>query len=558
MKNGLKVGLVAVFLFVLPGLSWAGTRDDLLSLSQGLSQAWTGNNFMLSGNGSQSTELNPANLGFMLFREYSLAYATLFEGGSYGRVFMAFPTVSAGAFGVGLYRLDNASLGDSFRDPEILFKLSYGRAPFPDFLPHTSFGFGLNLLHRSGPSENAPLSTLDFGLRYEHSFYSTRKPWNLGVVLYNIPVQSGGEMANLPSPVVKAGFGWPIAESKFSLVGDAAFLRTTDMRLGLEYELFPNFALSLGRGNQSLSAGTRWGWGSFHLKYSAESHSRGLLHQAGLTYSFGNDIRHARESLVEQLYRESKVRVEEGKYEDAFQGLSQAKRQTSLPAEQEKLFQGLRVLVEAGVPSIEGSEELHQLLRQGIRQYLAGNPEVAREVFQAASNKNPEHRMPRRLLALLRPSGQKPGSSPAPFSAASGFTDVDPIKLKLFKSEQYFHQEDYDLVLKECHEILEINPNEVMAYVRMGSALYALGIKDKARKAWERAWRLNPGHPDVKKTIEFMRQEGFLKGQEGLSVRERPSRPRYRVRIGNKKRTEPRVASETSSVNNQAGLFFLQ
>ena len=115
------------------------------------------------------------------------------------------------------------------------------------------------------------------------------------------------------------------------------------------------------------------------------------------------------------------------------------------------------------------------------------------------------HRIVRSLVKRLVALVSRPQDLPAPPS----FVDIDPIRLKLFKIDEYFQKHQLDLALKECREIIELDPASVIAYVRLGSIYYSLGIKKEAVRAWEYAAKLDPTNADVKKSISFMRAEGL-------------------------------------------------
>ncbi len=50
----------------------------------------------------------------------------------------------------------------------------------------------------------------------------------------------------------------------------------------------------------------------------------------------------------------------------------------------------------------------------------------------------------------------------------------------------------YQAAVETCDEILALEPSDLTALKRLGSAYYALGLKGKARLAWERAMKVAP------------------------------------------------------------------
>lgn len=122
-------------------------------------------------------------------------------------------------------------------------------------------------------------------------------------------------------------------------------------------------------------------------------------------------------------------------------------------------------------------------------------------MFLTIQAKDPSNEMVKRLIALVT----RPEDLPTPPS----FVDVDPIRLKLFKIDEYFQKHQLDLALKECREIIALDPSSVIGYVRLGSIYYALGIKLEAVKAWQYASKLDLNNADVRKALSFMREENI-------------------------------------------------
>jgi len=92
-----------------------------------------------------------------------------------------------------------------------------------------------------------------------------------------------------------------------------------------------------------------------------------------------------------------------------------------------------------------------------------------------------------------------------------GFTLIDH---KLYKALNFIYDGHYDLAIQETKEVLEIEPENILALKRLGSALYALGTSQNkpetvkiAQETWEKASKLAPNDTEIqeflKKTQEF-------------------------------------------------------
>ena len=81
------------------------------------------------------------------------------------------------------------------------------------------------------------------------------------------------------------------------------------------------------------------------------------------------------------------------------------------------------------------------------------------------------------------------------------------VDQKLSEALQYFYNGKYDKVTELANEVLTIDPNNALAYKRIGSAYFAIGQKEKAIEAWEMSLRLNPKDVTLKTFIDKARSE---------------------------------------------------
>ena len=83
--------------------------------------------------------------------------------------------------------------------------------------------------------------------------------------------------------------------------------------------------------------------------------------------------------------------------------------------------------------------------------------------------------------------------------------DMDIIDQYLFAALNHIYEGRYDLAIQECTIVLDLQPNNVLAYKRLGSAYFAIESKEKARESWERALTLSPDDRELKKFIKDLR-----------------------------------------------------
>jgi len=139
-----------------------------------------------------------------------------------------------------------------------------------------------------------------------------------------------------------------------------------------------------------------------------------------------------------------------------------------------------------------------EIMRQGINLYLAGDTSTGlhRIAYSVTLGPVPAHR---ELFKNL--------------SASSGQTidldldsPMDGVEQKLSAALLSFRAGDYVKSTSLCEEALLMDPNNALAYKRLGSSFYALGNYDKAREAWTRSLELNPGDPKKKETLGYIKR----------------------------------------------------
>ena len=308
-------------------------------------------------------------------------------------------------------------------------------------------------------------------------------------------------MAGETSDRLPAGFRLNAGYTLFDLLAvglDAAVSPQVDLRVGAQYFLFDGLAVRLGRGENGIGAGIALKIRDYQFDYNLTVHDIGLAQQFGLSVFFGPSRAAQRETLAEEHYRQAREQSLAGRYTAALQSMTKAGRYQALPLDRRTFLTSLQALTAAGIQELDDAKPQSDL-RKGVGYYLEQKPDLARSMFLTIQAKDPNNDMVKRLIALVT----RPEDLPTPPS----FVDVDPIRLKLFKIDEYFQKHQLDLALKECREIISLDPSSVIGYVRLGSIYYALGIKLEAVKAWQYASKLDPNSADVRKALSFMREE---------------------------------------------------
>ncbi len=81
--------------------------------------------------------------------------------------------------------------------------------------------------------------------------------------------------------------------------------------------------------------------------------------------------------------------------------------------------------------------------------------------------------------------------------------DMNILDQYLFAALNHIYDGRYDLSIQESIIVIELQPSNILAWKRLGSAYFAIGKKDKARETWERALKIAPDDGELK---QFIRQ----------------------------------------------------
>ena len=170
----------------------------------------------------------------------------------------------------------------------------------------------------------------------------------------------------------------------------------------------------------------------------------------------------------------------------------------------------LRRKLEAVTPIVEaepGKSQQSSLIRLAISRYLENDPKRALNALIYAEEKKierPELVRLRRLVENSHPDVRMPQISPG----------IGLVDYKLQATLEAIYDGRYLTAISECSDVLDLEPENVLALTRLGSAYYAMNERDKAQKIWTKALQLDPQNDILKKFLY-----GSQRGSKVESVR---------------------------------------
>jgi tetratricopeptide (TPR) repeat protein len=201
-----------------------------------------------------------------------------------------------------------------------------------------------------------------------------------------------------------------------------------------------------------------------------------------------------------QLYDRGTAEYREGQYQTSLETFREAERllpQDDSIKEIRRKLDGITPIVEVDVANGLDSK----LLRLAVTRYMENDPKRALNALTYASDKKIERAEMSRLRRLIETNHPEVEAPHLP----GGVSIIDH---KLQTTLEAIYDGRYLSAIAECTDVLDLEPNNVLALTRLGSAYFAMNEKDKAKQIWTKALQLDP-------TNEVLRK--FLYGSKGLS-----------------------------------------
>lgn len=154
------------------------------------------------------------------------------------------------------------------------------------------------------------------------------------------------------------------------------------------------------------------------------------------------------------------------------------------------------------VQKIDSEGRVWDMLRRGLSNHIRtdGNPQAAIAAAWYAEQMEPDNEIAFAVRAFLEREHLMVFRSMEP-----PIRDMNIIDQYLFGALNHIYEGRYDLAIEECSIVLELEPQNTLAFKRLGSAYFALGKKDKARQAWEKALQLAPEDNELKLFIKRLK-----------------------------------------------------
>lgn len=307
-------------------------------------------------------------------------------------------------------------------------------------------------------------------------------------------------------------------------------------------KLFLRGGLNLGSWDyRNVSLGFGYAGKKYEINYSFKYPLSGITdiigtHQISLNYSFGDrkekeekeqeenkDLKPIPAYIVEEevpswekswaydLIEKAKKLIEEGEYKQARDKYKEAYKiipKNNVVKKQVAKLNNVNIFYKVVKKADDDNKEQAKkkyLLKNGIAGYINGRPHIALNNIIYASQLWPKDENISKFLTVL--SDEFPDIS----SQKKLLVGTNWVEQLLEKSLEMIYAGRYSESVSTCEEALTLEPNNIIALTRMGSAYWAMGRKEKAYKVWKRVIELEPDNKAVKEQLKKYEKENNIK-----------------------------------------------
>ncbi|MFC1523082.1 PorV/PorQ family protein [Elusimicrobiota bacterium] len=465
---------------------------------------------------------NPAGLSILNKREFTAMYASLFADTSLGFMAYAHPTPSNGVFGFTYTQLKS----DGFEKVQISMD-SAGNildiktiGTFSDIRQALGLAWGKQISSkmRLGLSAKMVRRTLDTSSDSHISMDVTTliprlfPKYRFAFGLHNLVSMKSGDTDDKMPLLIRMGNNYSLIPKKLSIGMDFTISQVSGMswNLGGEYWVLRFIAFRFGIQGDPGSAGApremNFGAGLAYQKFSLDLAS--TIHDLGLTtrisgsWRFGSSIIEKREDEVKNLIQQGFDALRAGNFLLALQKLNQALDSQPTNKILKEMVDRLQEVVSL-YPQALSQTEIQAFVRKGVAHFTSGTDlKAAVNSLRHAFNKNVKDT---KILALLNLMEKAAGVSEVTrkIEGPQLFTWIDQ---KVFDARKGFMDGRYDLVIRRCQDILDLEPNNTVALEILGSAFFMMDEKAKARIIWRRVMEIDPSNEIVPPFLEAVKR----------------------------------------------------
>jgi len=200
-------------------------------------------------------------------------------------------------------------------------------------------------------------------------------------------------------------------------------------------------------------------------------------------------------SLAKPFIEEGKELTLKGKFSDAFKKFNSAFEISPFDDDVKILVERMKKVTKVVSSSIKPTKPAW-LLRKGVSAFLNSKGKIAINCAIYLTQIEPSY-INRKILEIFK------AEFPEIYNKIQLIPGMNLVEQKLYVALKNIYSARYDIAIMECQDVLELEPENVLAMTRLGSAYYALGNRDKAIEIWKRALEIDPNNKDILDFLEI-------------------------------------------------------
>ncbi len=476
-----------------------GQLGALLNWGAGARSLGMGRAFVSVADDASATYWNPAGMTQISLQQATFLHAALWADTTYDFFSYVYPTTDLGTYGLSLLRLSsggfeqtdvNNVVTGSFSDTYTVYSFSYGAKVVE------GFSVGANV--KCYEQQLAQYINGDYILDAAGFLAEPVPSLRLGLMIQNILGVEWGDVSSDVLPFVfRGGASYKFLQGKFLTSVDLEKDSAPDMHwfCGGEYWAINQLALRMGFNYEEFLVGFGVKQGEYAFDYGYSSQSLGGTNWFSVSASFGQSVLMQKLEEAKRYYSAGVESYKSGLYAMA---LDQMKHSLVLNEKSEDTARDVakltNIVEQLHVDKSEVADE--RLMRSGLEHYIEGDNPAALNSMTYALTLHPESD---RILQVAKYLSQESGVEFKEKRVIEGLSVVDK---KLFDSLNHFYSGQYDQVISDCQDILDLEPNNKTALMRMGSAYFQIGQRDKAIATWKRALQVDPNDQDLRDMLK--------------------------------------------------------
>jgi tetratricopeptide (TPR) repeat protein len=504
----------SVLFYSMPQVAWCkasgGQPGAFLSWGAGARSLGMGKAFVSIADDASATYWNPAGLAQIDRKEVTALHAILWADTIYDFISYVHPITGIGTVGGSITRLysgkfdgrdENNISTHEFSDSQTALGASYGK----QIVDVLALGASIKYVTHNLDDHKNGNFTIDIGGMYKSPMVEHLQ---VGLNLRNlIGMRTGAPTEDKLPLTLRFGFNYKLLRDRLALVVDLEKSKAPlSYHFGAEYWAFQYLAVRLGMDPEEFTLGFGIRYRDYGLDYAFATHDLGGSHRLSASWKFGPSITAASETMALEHYKEAVAAYERGLYQRAVEKLIRSLTLDPKNIEAKSKLVKLERVAKI-IPKEVKETKRAKLIKQAVLSYLDGNIKFTLNALRYLLSMEPEDREVDRLLKTI-----------ARVEDVDLVEEITPgmslVDQKLYNALNYFYEGKYDMTIREAQDVLSLEPNNALAYKRIGSAFFAMGQREKAKQAWNRSLQMNPADKTLKEFLDKWEEKGYPEDRE--------------------------------------------